>query len=550
MSRVDKKLTTLLVLIIALIAITTLALGIVYAQSKYRLKLRILSLSNKTLTDVLIKIYEVPYPSGKLVKELREPIDSEYVADLSQGNYDVLVTYNGILVGKFTVSLNNDTEISVHVNVTDAVFDFYDQKGEKVRSGLIKLILRGTNFAVSNAITDGRVSFANIPTGDYTIKVNVYNITVLEKDIAINRTAKNYVQFHLKLGDLVMLLNDIRGKSITHGIMYLKKEGRLVVSKATSSGGTIIVEDVPYGRYEVEINVRGITVYNASLQVSKPEVDLIIRCNVTTLSVKVVDAQGKEVLTTHIRMISRENRKLVISLNNTSKGMIRDLPLGEYRLIACRDSVTFYNKTLQVNEHLQYINITCPTYSVTIEVPQNRQKYKLLIIDLTSNSTQLVSENIGSVKLYPGKYVLVLSDDFDRSYTVMISKDTTIRVRSISSSLKVVLTNSKGAPIAGAKVIILREGEIIKQGTTNAEGIFSITGLTSGEYRVQITIGGKLVYLKPLTITGGNYTIYINVSLGMYRSKLIKSYVAIALIVISAIMIILRDRLLGIMRRE
>jgi len=58
------------------------------------------------------------------------------------------------------------------------------------------------------------------------------------------------------------------------------------------------------------------------------------------------------------------------------------------------------------------------------------------------------------------------------------------------------------------------------------------------------------VYLKPLAITGGNYVIYTSVNLDMYRNKLAKSYMAIVLMVISAVMIILRNRLLSIIRRK
>ena len=78
------------------------------------------------------------------------------------------------------------------------------------------------------------------------------------------------------------------------------------------------------------------------------------------------------------------------------------------------------------------------------------------------------------------------------------------------------VVDPSGAVVPGATVTVINEGtQIAREASTSTSGVFSITNLNVGTYRVRITVAGFSTFERGGLILSANQVINVNATLAM-----------------------------------
>lgn len=531
----------LLALTIAMIFTVTYVIA-----QQYRLRIKVITLTNRTLTkDITIRVLRTVNLTEELVKEVNESLNEEYVMDLPPGDYELSIFYKGVEVYRAPMEFYNDTTLEARINVTDAILKFYDLRGEPVKNGTLELALKGTNFTLSDEIRKGEVELKDIPVGSYIIRVYVHGMKISEISVQVNATATNSAALTLNLSDVVMVCENIRGRPLSSGLVKVVKGNRTVLIKNISSGGTAVLEDLPLGEYEIAVMVRNVTVYTKDIIVNRPEVSLIVCCNVTDIRLKVKDVNGKEVYCSRIDIIGTKGLNVKLSVPHVVETTVSNLPLGVYRIVAYRGDVVFYDKEAEITKGISQLNITCPIYRLSIQTSGDIRIRNIILVDVIENRTMLLTD-FSKVDLYPGRYLFVVNmDDVDEVYQVTVKSNTTLRILPKRVTLSVIVVNTQGNPIKGVNVTLVREGTVMFQGITDEHGKVVIDSLKVGNYKIILYLRGEQVFTKDLEVTK-DIQLLVEVNERIHQRKMINVSIALTITAISILLIMIRSKVLKV----
>ena len=225
------------------------------------LNLQVEDQNGQGLEGVTLKVTD---PAGETVQETTDAQGQVTFADLQSGDYtyevvDLEDDYQGTRTGQISLapgqSQIQDLTFQAPIPVGDLTLQLITEDGQGIEGVTLKVTDPADETVQETTDTQGRVSFADLPAGDYT-----YEVVDLESDYQGTRTGQISLapgqsqskeltfQAPNPVGDLTLQLVTEDGQGIEGSVLEVNQE-----EVTTQADGLAEVKDLPVGTYPVRI---------------------------------------------------------------------------------------------------------------------------------------------------------------------------------------------------------------------------------------------------------------------------------------------------------
>ena len=225
------------------------------------LTLQLMTEDGQGIEGVTLKVTD---PAGETVQETTDAQGRVSFADLPAGDYtyevmDLEEDYQGTRTGQVSLapgqSQSQDLTFQAPIPVGDLTLQLMTEDGQGIEGVTLKVTDPAGETVQETTDAQGRVSFADLPAGDYT-----YEVVDLEDDYQGTRTGQVSLtpgqsqsqdltfQAPNPVGDLTLQLVTEDGQGIEGAVLEVNQE-----EVTTQADGLAKVKDLPVGTYPVRI---------------------------------------------------------------------------------------------------------------------------------------------------------------------------------------------------------------------------------------------------------------------------------------------------------
>jgi len=258
-------------------------------------------------------------PGGKQV--------DEHVYDLAENTTIVVRFYRGAVA---VLDYRVDTPppvLMINPPFHSLIIRAYDSQGHAVR-GARYVLYRGGAPVASGTMDNGTARLCPLPEGFYTAVVYIGSRVVgkrsftLESDSIIDviteTTTVHVKVVRINAGGLLPSFN-------------VTLEGMGLLYRAAASSGEAMIPGVPYGVYNVSIELKGARIYAANITVAPDQTDFSFALPVYRLQVKLVDALGRPLSGLRVTVLNGSIRSTAV-IDDAGRADLGYLPKGAYVL--------------------------------------------------------------------------------------------------------------------------------------------------------------------------------------------------------------------------
>jgi len=173
--------------------------------------------------------------------------------------------------------------------------------------GLEVRLIRGEEVRKFVTNSTGYAEFRHLSPGEYLLKAKLDNVTVAEKLVKVPEERE--VSLTALLSTIRLKLMNLDGEPV--GGLELKMESAgYKVSAKSNEKGVIRLERIPYsglegvGSYSMKIEMKGILVYERSLEVDEPMISENITIPLLSLRLTIVNLEGEPVPRLKVKLSS------------------------------------------------------------------------------------------------------------------------------------------------------------------------------------------------------------------------------------------------------
>lgn len=440
--------------------------------------------NNQIVTGVTVEVYD--FDTNAIVDSIQPDSSGNYIiTDLLAGRYKVGVNTAGTIYGKRffdnAATLDDADLVNVEASKQTSNVNFFlrstgsisgtvkDLNNNSISDMIVEALDFGTNKLIDNVMTDGSGNYtiADIPTGNYSVRVNTigtnfddqyYNqvdsrnlataVTVTEKS---DTSDIDFVlSFKGSISGTVKSVNNVAVTGMAVGAFDFETN-EFINSAVTNRNGGYSITDIPSGSYIVLVDISrtnfAIQFFDevatfalaTSVIVNAPDdtssIDFILKA-AGTINGKVTDLQNNPVPDIFIDAVNVDTRNLINFGQSDSSGNynIIGLPSGNYFLRADTSGTQF---------DVQFFN-------------------NASTIETATAVTVTASANTSNIDFALGS----------------------------KGSLSGVVKDASNKAIQGLTVAAFDflTDEFANSAVTDSEGLYTITNLSTGDYRVNIDI--------------------------------------------------------------
>ena len=230
------------------------------------LNLQVEDQNGQGLEGVTLKVTD---PAGETVQETTDAQGQVTFADLQSGDYtyevvDLEDDYQGTRTGQISLapgqSQIQDLTFQAPIPVGDLTLQLITEDGQGIEGVTLKVTDPADETVQETTDTQGRVSFADLPAGDYT-----YEVVDLEEDYQGTRTGQVSLasgqsqtqdltfQAPNPVGDLTLQLVTEDGQGIEGVTLKVTNSADETVQETTDAQGRVSFADLPAGDYTYEV---------------------------------------------------------------------------------------------------------------------------------------------------------------------------------------------------------------------------------------------------------------------------------------------------------
>jgi len=453
-----------------------------------------------------------------------------YPANFSQGA-------NTDYVGLYTIALN---ETLATENFTVGLTDRLDYG--RTETEMVWVNIRGAGYRVDEfVIVD--VTFAGEPVAGYPKPMGAVNGIVTDAwKIPNNATLGSYTVTITNASYTIKPVPDVQNFTVTELIVYCQTQNRYdnepltgvsvaaylnetyVASGITNETGWIDLR-VSQGNYTFKAFWRTVEVGSLNYDILEKGILLPLECELAYLTITIKDEAGFPLPFINITLAS--NKTGVLQSETNSTGVIRSTIFTNVSYtIEARRYGNLFNTTQIANLTVtRWINITCPTYTLFVNVLDSKgiplRNVEVAIYEWTSGVAEPVqSENtddLGSAVFNCtfGRYKIWVYDD---DHQIILNKtvvDLTedqlffvVHCKIFNVDLSVIVKDYFGHPISNALVEIERENETISPQKTGSKGTASFYNLTGGDCQISVSVMGTISETRTLYLNEAKVIVF------------------------------------------
>ena len=398
--------------------------------------------SSYTLSEEIITTDITDEEGNFSIKDLKNNLSSYTLkvehSDYKDAKFPLVELAKNTTGGKIPVKLENDTECCGF-----AEFTIKDETGALVVGANVKVARGNKSVRITKTNEIGFSEVKNICDGEFWVRVAKDGYKVSEKEFKIENCDGVKMEIILTQnltppdtcckGNAKLFLKDSTGANLMNAVVKFRKDGKVVEDGKTNQNGLVEIDSICEGKYSVLIELEGYKTI---------EVEVEIKCG-ETVEVNKTMTKKEECCKGNIRFFVKD-----------ADGNLLANALVKFRQ---NGSVIKDGKT-NANGLKEFEGLCEGTYSVLVTL----EGYKTIETEVTvkCNETIDVTRN------------MTLLDDCCKGNVIFWIK------------------NINNEFIENATIYIKKNGVVVKQGKTNADGKLVFEGLCEGEYAVVILKDG------------------------------------------------------------
>lgn len=404
--------------------------------------IKVVNNASYTLTEDVISTDITDEDGNFKIKDLKNNLSS-YTLKVEHTDYKnlqlpLVELAKNLKDGKMPVKMENDENCCGFIEL-----NILDENNLPIQSTSIKLSRNGKNVRSAKTNENGFAEIKNICDGTLGLRVAKEGYKVYESEITINNCDGEKINVVLSQqstppdtcckGSVVFLMKDSNGNTLKDAKIKLRQNGKVVEDGKTNSDGKLVIDSICEGKYSVLIELEGFKTI---------EVEVEVKCN-ETVEVNKTLVEAEDCCKGNIRFFVKD-----------ANGNYLANALVKFRI---NGKVIKDGKT-NSNGLIEFEGLCEGTYSVLISL----EGYKLSETEVEVKCNQTIDVT----------RVITLAEDCCKGNVMFWVK------------------NSNNEFIANANIYVKKNGVIVKQGKTDANGKAAFDNLCEGVYLVYINAEG------------------------------------------------------------
>lgn len=195
------------------------------------------------------------YSSGRIVKSGSLVNGSVDICPLPEGEYYVVLSMGGIVIGKTRLVLDGNKAVNLVTNTTSV-------KVKVLRKGVGELledfgvVLKNTRLSFKAKSRDGTATFHGIPLGAYTVEIHLGNVEIYSRENVEIAPGESELKFVLPVYKAKVKVTGFFGQPV-EGLEVSVKSPTLALKTTTDENGLADLGYLPAGEYTVSIEGLG-----------------------------------------------------------------------------------------------------------------------------------------------------------------------------------------------------------------------------------------------------------------------------------------------------
>ncbi len=478
---------------------------------------------------------------GKVLQEGKSNGDGVIVFDeVCEGNYDIKLSKDGYIVQEIEIEVECDKDQTIESTLTkedDACCDgvlrltVKDKDGKAIKNARVGLWRDGKLIDDPRTNGDGVVVIDGLCEGKYGIGLTAEGYAGIEFEVEIGCDEDKSLEKQLEPAEekccdntVTVKITDKDGKAIEGVNGVIRWEGKNYGEGKSNGDGVITFYDICEGKYEIRIAKEGLVVQEFIVEVGCEDktVERTMEaaeeeCCTGILRLTVTDKETGNAIN-NARVVLYRNGKAVEDPRTNAEGkvVIDGLCEGAYGVdISAEgyDAIEFEfeidcDEDKSLEKQLTPAEEKCCDNTVTVKITDKAGN----ALEGVNGVIRWEGKNYGEGKSN-GDGVITFNDICEGKYEIRIAKegwlvqefiievgceDKTVE-RAMESAeeeccdgiLRLTVTDKEtGEPVNNARVGLWRDGKLIEDPRTNAEGKVVIDGLCKGNYGVGLTAEG------------------------------------------------------------
>jgi len=448
--------------------------------------------------------------------------DITYPANFSLGaNTDYVglytIAFNGTLAtGNFTVGLTDRLAYG------------------RTKNEVVSVLIRGAGYEANETVI-ANVTFAGESVRDYpkNITADENGVVTDSWTIPSNASLGIYtVTLTNATGMQVKPIPDVQNFTVTEVIVYCQTQNKYdkkplagvsviaylgetyVTSGITNETGWIDLQ-VSYGNYTFKAFWKTVEVGSLDYDILENATLLPIECELAHLTIAIKDEAGFPLPFINVTVTSSKTGVLQFETNSTGTIRTNTFTNVNYTIEARRYGRWFNTTQIANLTVTQWINITCPTYSMSVNVLDSKRiqlkNVEVAVYEWSSGVAEPVesetTDDLGSAVFHLtfGRYKIWV---YNEDHTIILNKtvvDLTenqlllvVYCKIFNVDLSVIVKDYFGNPISNALVEVERENVDTSSQKTGSKGMASFYNITGGNCRISVSVMGKVSETRTL----------------------------------------------------
>ena len=492
-------------------------------------------LQEERITDILVNVtggeantvysanITVTDPSGAVYYNDTLQLTNTTNTGYGEGNITYPANFslgaNTDYVGLYTIALN---ETLATENFTVGLTDRLEYG--RTKTEVVSVNIRGAGYKATEIVIVN-VTFAGESVGDYPIQIAADEDGVVTSNWTIpsNATLGIYtVTLTNATGMQVKPVPDVQDFTVAEVIVYCQTQNKYdyeplagvsvgaylgetyVTSGITNETGWVDLR-VSHGNYTFKAFWKTVEVGSLNYNILENGTLLPLECELAHLTITITDEDGFLLPFINVALASNITGVLQFETNNTGTVGTNTFTNVSYTVETRRYGLLFSTTQIANLTITRLINITCPTYSMFVNVLDSKgiplRNVEVKVYEWSSGVAEPIqsenTDNLGSAVFHLtfGRYKIWA---YNEDHTIILNKtvvDLTedklffvVHCKIFNVDLSVIVKDYFGQPISNALVEVEREGVSVSSQKTGSNGTASFYNITGGDSQISVSV--------------------------------------------------------------